>query len=251
MKRLFELVIVLCVGTTLFLNATGCKTDKDNRGKIPSREVVVAAEPVKISTEEGVAKSKTVGLYLERGADANKEVTLSVAGATDTVKATLESDTVAGDRNKAVLKVEVTKDAKPGEIKITVAAKSEDSKDSKVEITVIVARKATLDFAAIDKNVTIKQGGEGIAKVKITLGMDVKQATIGGFLVRDKDNKDAKDVTVQADPAKLDVSGEATVTITVGEGVPVGDYTLFVSAAGLNSHPDAGVIRISLTVDKK
>ena len=70
------------------------------------------------------------------------------------------------------------------------------------------AKKVTTGAASPD-TITVKQGAEATATVKITLGKDLKKGTVKASV------KDAKNVDVTVDPATIEKTGETSVKVTV------------------------------------
>jgi hypothetical protein len=260
---------MLCMGLIAAFSAgmVGCgdkkkddkKTEKKTDGKtVPEtkdNKIAVAAKPDSEKLDAG--KSAEVEITVTRGKDAKeKEVTLSVSVDPDKkgVTAKLDPDKLAKDKDKSKLTIETT-DAADGEYKVTVKGKADE--EGSATVTVKVAKKAAKvvepkkDKLAIEgpKDVTIKQGKEGTAKVTVTLGADLaKGATLKAW-VKDEKDKDPKDVKVKLDLDKLAKSGDAIATITVGEAAAPGSYTLTVEATAEGGAPAAA--KVTVKVDKK
>jgi uncharacterized membrane protein len=240
-----------CLSAAVLLSAasTGCtKNQKPESGKSASKDVVVSARDFTLTVHEGFELTHKLRLDLERGAEAKNEVSLSVEGGKNGVTATIEPDKVGPDK-EAYLIINVASDATPGDIKLTVTAKSEGSKNSTDDVVVKV--KPTLDIVMIDKSLTVKQGGKGTANVSLKFGADVgKSAKLNlSATVKDKENKEVKGVAVTLDPDTLSTSGGSTVTVMVGEDVVPGDFEMWVAAQGLTLNPRQ--TKISLKVEKK
>jgi hypothetical protein len=88
------------------------------------------------------------------------------------------------------------------------------------------------------KDVTVKDGAEATVKATVTLGADVKSATV---------TADIKVGKAKVSPDKLTKSGDVTVTVT---GAPVGDHTLTITATGDGAAAPAST-KVAVKVEKK
>jgi len=272
------LALSLCLGLVVILTAglTGCdkgtkptKTTKTTTTTEPGgggskdkkNEVTVAAKDGKLTIKAG--ENGMTKLTLGREKDATEEATVTVAVDPDGkgVEASTDTATVKGDATDAgtlTIKTDKAK-VKAGDFIVTVTVKSKGSKDAtaKVEVKVtteaaVVPPKKAYDIAVTgpEKPVTIKQGAKADVTAKIALGKDLTDAALTAG-VKDKDDKDAKGVSVKLDSDKMTKSGDAKATVTVADDAVVGEYTLWITAANKTDNKEGGTAKVTVKVEKK
>jgi len=183
MKKLLAMMVCGCVAIALSMGTTGCTkptksptpisptaktpTDKTPTDKTPTvktptdktptdktstdkdTKLEVKADKVKIDAKPG--DMPMVKLMLIRGKDAKKDVMIDATSDKEGVKAS--ADMVKGDASEGMLKITVAPDAKDGEYKITVKAKSENSTDATDMVTVNVKGAAVVEPPMKEKKV--------------------------------------------------------------------------------------------------
>jgi uncharacterized membrane protein len=249
MKKLLELTSCLGAVFVLALGTTGCdKKDakKDPAAATKKTNVALAADP---SAWTGKPEEKgEVKLKLTREADAKEEVTFEVKSESDSVKAS--ADKVAGDKTEGTLKLEIAKDAMDGNVKVTITAKSKDSKDSAATATITVKKgKADPEPVKDKKEVSLspdkaplklKQGDKGDATFKV--------GTKGGA-------KDANVAVKGETPKGLKVTvgeikdGEVKVTVAAADDAKVDDHPVTIEATAEGA--SAVSATLTVTVEKK
>ena len=259
MKRLLGLAGCLCMALLLALGPTGCdkkgdKKDKEKEAKEKKEkegtasgkknEVTVAADP---TAWTGKPEEKgEVKLKLTREADAKAEVTFEVKSDSDGVKGS--ADKVAGDKSEGALKLEIAKDAKDGDVKVTVTAKSKDSKDSTATVTVTVKKKGDSEPVTVTKEISITP-----AKAPLKLKQGAKGDA--SFKVAAKGTKDAKVAVKGEAPKGLKVTvgkiedGEAKVTVAAADDAKEGDHAVTLEATAEGA--TAATATLTVTVEKK
>jgi hypothetical protein len=261
MKKLLGVMICLCLGVVLSMGATGCQPTKDgakkagkggdgdkekgkgetgkeagtskDKDKDKDKNIEVAADPKEMKVDPG--KSASAALKITRGKEAKADVTFTVA--------------------VAPVDKGVKAHADKGDYTVTVTAKSDGAKDVETKVMVKVDKKETvvekdkdmkLEIAKGDA-VKVKQGEKKEEKIAVTLGKDLKAATVKAEV---KGPKDGKGVAAKVTD-KLEKSGNATVTITVADDATEGEWTVTITAAGEGAMPASADTKITVTVEKK
>jgi hypothetical protein len=98
--------------------------------------------------------------------------------------------------------------------------------------------------ASTPEMVTVKQGAEGTATVKITLGSEIKLAKLE---VADADKK----VTAKLDASELKATGDAKVTFTVAADADPKEYTAILTTKAEGATPAEVKTTRKVKVDKK
>jgi len=280
MKKLLGVMICLCLGVVLSMGAAGCQPTKDgakkagkvtdgdkekgkgetgkeagtskDKDKDKDKNIEVAADPKEMKVDPG--KSASSALKITRGKEAKADVTFTVAVAPADKGVKANADKVEGAKSEGSLKIEADDKAK-GDYTVTVTAKSDGAKDVETKVMVKVDKKETvvekdkdmkLEIAKGDA-VKVKQGEKKEEKVAVTLGKDLKAATVKADV---KGPKDGKGVAAKVTD-KLEKSGDATVTITVADDATEGDWVVTITAAGEGAVPASAESKITVTVEKK
>jgi hypothetical protein len=222
----------------LSLGLAGCQS-RENKDKAAKDSGAKDVTRVKIEVGSDPHKQITVGLgeaaqesiMLKRPAGVTKDLTCSVSGGRDGVKGSVISAKINGDEVDVRLLIQVAMDAKLGQVPLTITAESEGSPFASKMVPVLVRRKTSISAV---KPIILKQNQAEIVKATVTLGDDVKEATVT-LRVRDKNYKDAVGITAEADKTKLDKSTEITVTVNVAKTAAEGDYRVDISLGGHHS----------------
>jgi uncharacterized membrane protein len=177
-------------------------------------------------------------------------VTFEVKSDSDAVKAS--ADKVAADKTEGVLKLEIAKDAKEGDVKVAVTAKSKDSKDSTTTVTVTVTKakadanpakpKETKEVSlSPDKaSLKLKQGDKGDASFKVGAKGGAKDAKVA------MKGEAPKGLKVTVGEVK---DGEAKVNVAVADNAKEGDHAVTIEATAEGA--SAVTATLTVTVEKK